>query len=541
MSRSEQFAEIAQIADDVCDDCVSQEQLSQLNNLLQGDFAAQEFYYDYIRTHVELKSSADRCMEFVYRRITQAEEFIVRPRAEKLLAQYDQSLPQDRSDKHPNYKLFGALAVLVLVVMALIWLLVGRSASSAAVAEIVQGKLAIVGAQGDIDDNYLIAGFYQTEQGATLKLFDGDTLHLGPNTLIKIFNNREIRAKHGHFMVESSTLPSTLLHRPNYLIQPNGGDIALDLTASTPLLTTGDKTLLNPARWKPTHFWTFEGQSDRIIDAVGSAYGIPSSSTTVKGAVGQAAFFSPNNHAVIEFGSGGGTVAGTGSFAVTDGLTVEALVRPDHFAKLGAQNDIFRNEYADRDARVLLGFRTGDNANVSLVFGLFMLEQGYQELIMPLDGQNGRPTMADITDGNFHHIAATYDVKTGLKVIYINGVPRASLQYPAGSKVISGGAGTTTIGNSATPSLMDTHAFYGAIDEVAFYDFAVPEFTVGLHRENASQGLNYFGLSPSSTKLPRRVKLQLPSNSVVELDKNTGLPRKIIGRDSPQPSAKGRH
>ena len=50
----------------------------------------------------------------------------------------------------------------------------------------------------------------------------------------------------------------------------------------------------------------------------------------------------------------------------------------------------------------------------------------YSELDMPLDGQSGRPLLADLENGQPHHVAATYNSATGLKAIFIDGVLRFS-------------------------------------------------------------------------------------------------------------------
>lgn len=147
---------------------------------------------------------------------------------------------------------------------------------------------------------------------------------------------------------------------------------------------------------------------------------------------------------------------------------------------------------------------------------------------MPLDGIEGRPTLEQLKQGKFHHIVASYNVSTGLKAIYIDGKLRASYQYPSGSKVLSGGPGLASIGNNPAESRWLMEAFSGIIDEVAFYDFALPTMSINQHFNNTLNGQNYFGLPPSVNPLPKTIKLSLPMHSTIELDKLTGLPLKLI-------------
>ena len=78
MNRSDEFEEIREIADCVCNEEVTPEQVKQLEILLAGNEEAQRFYYEYIGMHVHMKASSDPLMELVMRR-TQVDEFIVRP------------------------------------------------------------------------------------------------------------------------------------------------------------------------------------------------------------------------------------------------------------------------------------------------------------------------------------------------------------------------------------------------------------------------------------------------------------------------------
>ena len=100
----------------------------------------------------------------------------------------------------------------------------------------------------------------------------------------------------------------------------------------------------------------------------------------------------------------------------------------------------FRKDQSDKENRILLSFQNDRGKSIfrpagdykeSLSFRLYIVVQGSHELKLPLDGKYGRP----------HNIAETYNVKTGLEAIFIDGEMLVSYQYPAGSKVLSSGTG----------------------------------------------------------------------------------------------------
>ncbi|NCA10415.1 LamG domain-containing protein, partial [bacterium] len=137
-------------------------------------------------------------------------------------------------------------------------------------------------------------------------------------------------------------------------------------------------------------------------------------------------------------------------------------------------------------------------AGPRLAFGLHLAGRGYRELDMPLDGLDGRPTLAEITDGTPHHVVATYDSFAGRKAIFIDGRLRFSHDYPVGTMVLSGGPVAATIGNHA-----QGEPFTGVIDELALYDFALTPAEVGEHWRRATAGENYFGTEPPGPGGPR--------------------------------------
>lgn len=520
MNRSDRFETIRLIADEVCFNSASQDQVTQLQELLRGDSAAQEFFYDYLSMHVHLTSSLDEEMELVYRRMTMtAEEFVLRTKSgneKAILSNADNIepvLPQ------PQKRLLNlkSLIIIVLLVSCLVLLFINRTASPY-VAEVTQGKVTINGLQGNHEGGKLSAGIYETQNGATIQLLDGNSIKLGPSSSIKIFNNKEIRVRRGQITVEPSVGHSTIIHHQDFLAHSKGGSFSIELSKEMRSITSGERALFVPLRWSPNHFWSFDGNGDRIVDSAGSAHGVPSDNVTkVSGLVGQGVSFNYLENGTIDVGSGGGTVPGTGSFAVVDGITIEALIQPNSQLEVPQESSIFYQQHLDGSDQIALGIQQ-HATSPSINFGLFLLGQGYHELSMPLDGEKGRPSLADLNNGSFYHLAATYNVKTGLKAIYVNGKQLAAYEYPPGSKVVSGGAASTVIGK----------AFSGVIDEVAFYDFALPQYTLQMHFENALQGRNFFGFAASAKPLPKRIRFSLPANKKVELDRENSLPSKLV-------------
>ncbi|WP_016957733.1 LamG-like jellyroll fold domain-containing protein [Catenovulum agarivorans] len=542
MNRSDQFEQIRLIADDVCNNNANQQQLAKLQQLLKGDLQAQEFYFDYLNLHVNLIDSFDQETEFVYRRMTMAEEFVMRPKGGNdpvAIDSPDKTLeskpgPSQQQNQATSSKFnIKSLVIFILLLLCLLWLFFGRH-NSDIVAELVQGKVNVLGEQGDIDGGTLTAGIYEAKQAATIELASGDTCHLEANTVIKLYNKEELRLRTGIITLESLPEQNTIIHNPGFLIETHGSTVTIDLTSDAPKIISGKASVFTSSTWRPVHFWNFNEQNDRFIDTAGIAHGVAAVGLTrVKGVVGQAVNFGNHEDEVISVGSGGGTVPGTGSFAVDNGLTIETLIKLDFTNELDKKYTIFHQQQRDDDVRISLNISSAtsqQNALASINFGLSILGQGYHELNFALDGQDGRPTLAQLIAKKFNHLAATYNAHSGIQAIYLNGEKLASYKHPKGSKVFSGGAVSTTIGNTPNSSQKRSQVFSGVIDEVAFYSLALPEYTIKQHVENISQGKSYFGFAASAKPLPEDIKFDLPAYSVIELDTDSKLPSKLLKR-----------
>ncbi|WP_016957728.1 LamG-like jellyroll fold domain-containing protein [Catenovulum agarivorans] len=557
MNYSDEFKAVREIADAVCEEQVTPEQIQQLEQLIKDNPKAMRFYLDYVGIHTYLSSGASQNLEYVYRRISTAEEFIVRAHNNTSVLSIGNEIDSskdtclgDASDL-PKVKLWNKIKLVLFAVILCAFVAVAvatwvvlKDRLDPFKAEVIEGQFSIVNL-GQISENYLYIGEYKANQEAQLKLASGEIIKFTKNSLFKLVNPHEIKLIRGTVSVVGANNHNLVVHGTKFSLNTNGGDLLLDLTKHYPQIVTGEKTTLIPQRWRPTHYWSFDGNVDRVIDTAGTAHGIAASGALrTEGLLGKGAYYFDNSvNARVDVGSGGGTVPASGSFAVNEGITLEALVKPEFSASVGDMDEIFRKDQEDKELRIVLSFqndiqykpylRPDGDFKESLSFGLYLVGQGYHELKLPLDGLEGRPTLADLKDGRAHHIVATYSVKTGLKAIYIDGVQHASYQYPPGSKMLSGGAGAANIGNSPNRPVpvrstdvrfANNEAFAGTIDEVAFYDFALTPFMVELHFNNLGQHLNYFGLQPSIDLLPERTLINLPTNYIVELDPTTGLP-----------------
>ncbi len=170
-----------------------------------------------------------------------------------------------------------------------------------------------------------------------------------------------------------------------------------------------------------------------------------------------------------------------------------------------------------------------DQHGPTLAFGLNLAADGYSELEVPLDGREGRPTLAALRDGKPHHIVATYDSWTGVKSLYIDGRLCQQAEFPAGTLIIGGGPTDAIIGNTAGGG----EPYSGDIDEVAIYNFALTKEEIAEHWQQASAGRNYVGgNSPDAMQqeLWKNVT-RLNAGQAMRFDSETGLALQLIPLD----------
>ena len=206
--------------------------------------------------------------------------------------------------------------------------------------------------------------------------------------------------------------------------------------------------------------------------------------------------------------SGGGAIAVIGNTSTSGGEaftgTIDevavwraALTTNDLAALAGGAvpSTLGANPDPAASRRLLLAFQNDGhhtNANPPVAAGpalSFGLNVGgtYSELDLPLDGADGRPTLAQLEDGGLHHLAASYDQGTGLKAIYLDGTLRFS-NLLSGA-ISNGGTGLAILGNAAAGG---SEPFVGLLDEVAFWSRALTPTEVARHFEAAQMGRDYF-------------------------------------------------
>jgi hypothetical protein len=226
------------------------------------------------------------------------------------------------------------------------------------------------------------------------------------------------------------------------------------------------------------------------------------------GIVGQGAVrFDNSTGSFARVQGGTGEKVGLGTLSAAEGITIEALIISQWTAAFRDYDEIYRKE--DGNCRVLLCFQNDGDRHTRhaepavapgpcLSFGLHLAGRDYKELDMPLDGREGRPTVAELTDGRPHHVVATYDSFTGRKAIFIDGTLRFEHAYPEGTLIVSGGPEPAFIGSHS-----GYENFNGVIDELALYDFALTADEIAEHHERTRRGETYFGPRTTRPNAPR--------------------------------------
>ena len=266
---------------------------------------------------------------------------------------------------------------------------------------------------------------------------------------------------------------------------------------------------------RPRCFWSFDDMDPVMapttsLDAVRSLpVDLGAGAASVEGIVGAGALrFDNTSEAVATIDGGLGEKVGEGTLSMREGISLEALFVSRWSGGAGDYDELYRKE--DGNCRVLLSFQNDGVSHAAfsdprvppgpcLSFGLHLAGIGYRELDMPLDGEDGRPTVAELTDGQVHHVVASYDSFTGRKSIAIDGVKRFEHVVPVGRLVLCGGPQRATIGNH-----LGIEPFSGVIDEVAIYDFALTTEEIAEHFRRASRGERYFEVESPGPFVPWR-------------------------------------
>lgn len=253
--------------------------------------------------------------------------------------------------------------------------------------------------------------------------------------------------------------------------------------------------------------------------------------TASAGLVGTGALrFDGTPGAHVRIAGGTGDAVGDGALAVAEGLSIEAVIAPEWSGRDSDYDEVYRKD--DGAYRVLLSFQNDGTRNAAftdppvapgpcLSFGLHLAGIGYRELDMPLDGRDGRPSLADLRDGRPHHVVATFDSYSGTKALFVDGTPRFAHDYPVGTLILAGGPAAAEIG-----SHHGLENFTGVIDEVALYDFALAADEVAEHRRRIVAGEPGVGAGPPARNAPRwRSVTRIRAGETMTFNQHTGLPR----------------
>ena len=540
--RTEEFSKVREIAEAICDGEASDEQKEELHKIIFENPEAQRFYIEYMDMHARLKAdSSNDKFELTLRRI---EEITLRSGG---VANYSstttthsdaENKPLQLDDpKQKNRSLLFPLVALIAITMTTItiWQF-SQKHDHEIIGSIIEGELVDTVSKSTLPINTeLSAGIYENLKSKP-SIIDGNfaNLILAPSTAIELINHKNLKMLNGSLEVKSKSSLKIDLQN-TFLESSKNAHFSIQADEFYTLKVNSGKVIISPKKWKPTHFWNFNNSTDRVSDIFGGAHGILGKGVkVVKGLNGEnALMFDNSKNAHVNLGSGGGTALGTGSFSVTEGVTIEALITPEWDLTLDKNFDqIFRKDY-DGPHRLLLSFQNDHpkNKNYSfpnngpgprLAFGLYLVGHKYQELELILDGKDGRPTLEYLKDGNPHHVVATFDSKSGRKAIYIDGKLVCHYDYAPGTRIISGGPGGATIGNNPGTGV---EPFTGIIDELAFYNFALPPGEVLNHFEFIKNGKNYFGY-PVNSKISVSEQTRtytVESGQTVTLDPHTGL------------------
>ena len=298
-----------------------------------------------------------------------------------------------------------------------------------------------------------------------------------------------------------------------YRIQrSNDGSVVIEALA-------GDVELQTRPRL-PRLYWSF----DDVNEPAGLPLTLGTQSSRVAGLVGTGALrFVDQRGTCATIVGGIQELVGSGLFSMSGGMTIETVIKSTWDGAKNNQDVIYRKE--DGPNRILLSLQNNLNEfaipavpqGPALSFGIFLRGLGYSELDMPLDGQLGRPTVAELADGQQHTIVATYSCFTGIKAIAVDGRICFSHQFPIGHCIQSGGPKPAMIGGWGKREI-----FGGIIDELAIYDDALTVTEIAQHHTLARQGKSW---------LPSQFAGQLPWKTIQTIVPGERLERTLSSFD----------
>jgi len=508
--------ELLDLADAQLNGEIDAEGTARLEAMLAGDRALQRVYLGYVGMHAELATS-DEAMQLSGWRERLAS--VMGATGEQVDAEAARAVHAgvDEAARVGSRRVWwgwgvGFAAALALLVSVGAWLTVAmewrRGALRAAVATVEIGEHLEHSESGDrVSPGALVqrSTLRLREGEAKLQFSNGTRMKMNGPTLMRLDSDRATTLVSGAI---SARVPQQAIGftvtTPSVHIVDLGTDfdVRVDDDGHTVVEVNEGVVVLRPRHRLPRFWWTFDEANvgPRVTDKVRGATGsLQKGATRVDGLIGGGAVrFDNQRGSGVNVGNGGGTSPGTGGFAVTTGVTVEAVIAPKWTGNRFDYDEIFRKD--DGRHRILLSFQNDDGAGQAthpddargkgptLSFGLYIDGHGYGELEALLDGEEGRPSLDALRDGKPHHVVASYDAQTGVKSLFIDGRRVAEQRLTAGAPIISGGPTNAFIGNVARGG----EPFLGVIDEVAFYDYALTAEEVAAHHANMRRGERYF-------------------------------------------------
>ncbi|MBL0339537.1 MAG: hypothetical protein IPP71_00625 [Bacteroidetes bacterium] len=238
--------------------------------------------------------------------------------------------------------------------------------------------------------------------------------------------------------------------------------------------------------YAPTRYWTFE-RSNPMLDSMNNFnmdpnyYQSPYTINTNAANVGVGKYMTLNNSS---------SMIKLGQFLIDTTITVEFLFRPGYLFNMTSFFKRIDGAFEAQMGYPYISFYTNTNN--------YSGGTTFDELRVDLS-QIGKRSYGYFMDGNWHHIVFSYNSKTGVKKIYIDG------DCPDGySKTITTGyfinntsVNRDVILNSQAPYLK----YHGDIDEIAYYNYILPPNQIYKHYQDFTQK-KHFTFAASSTPAP---------------------------------------
>ena len=231
-------------------------------------------------------------------------------------------------------------------------------------------------------------------------------------------------------------------------------------------------------------YWNFERTGSRVVpDERGSHHGSMDGSTREGGVIGRGA---------MRFGNNGERVRipmddAEGVFDAQ--LTIEAAIVSSWSGKAHDDDYIFRKQEGGVSTIkfALTNDGRGEIEGPALGFDV-STTSGIQSLRMPFDGRDGRPTLAEFTNGQPHHVVATFNGTLGEMSLFVDGVMRSHRSIDTGTLLGRDERNPAQSREMRKPS----DSLNGVLDEVALYRVALSHEEIRLHWNNLIVGRSFF-------------------------------------------------